>query len=92
MFNGKGEKTLYTLEFDHIRFCERIVDGSQLASFSVIEGIDYDYLRYKILKSRQKPSLLHRLRTRMKDYFIQLYVTTFRPTTIQKTNNGEHIM
>lgn len=78
--------------FDHSRHRERLMDGYRLTSFSEIEGVDVDYLKYEIMKSHEKPSLLHCLGARIKDYLMQFWVVTFGITTIAKSSNEEHTM
>jgi hypothetical protein len=92
MFHRKGENRLYTLKFDHSRFRERIIDGFRLACFSEVEGVDDDYLRYEIMESHQKQSIIHHLGKQIRELIIKLYVVTFRTNTSQKMSNKERIM
>ena len=71
MLDEKGE---YMFKFDHSRFRERIIDGYHLESFNKAEGFDSDYLMYEIMKSHQKPSMLHRSGVQIKDFFLKLYM------------------
>lgn len=78
--------------FDGSRSRERIMDGYRLASFSKIEGVDYDYLRYEIMKSHEEQSLLHRLGARIKEYLMQFCAVSCRTAAVCNPGNEEHTM
>ncbi|NLV84582.1 MAG: hypothetical protein GXY60_08460 [Spirochaetales bacterium] len=90
---GKKEnQQLYTTKFNNLYLRERIQDGYHLESFSRIEGIDDDYLRYEIMKYHHESSLVYRLGVLIKDSIMTLCGIVLNPKTIQVLRKKEHFM
>jgi hypothetical protein len=91
--SGKKEnQQLYTTKFNHLYLRERIQDGYRLESFSRIEGIDDDYLRYEIMKYHHASSLVYRLGVLIKNSLMTLCGIVLNPKTIQVPCKKEHFM
>lgn len=69
---------MYTAKFDHERHREQLQPRFHLESFCKSEGVDTDYLGYKISDSIHKNFPLHRLSIKGRAILISISLAFFK--------------